>query len=54
MFTERSGLPHVRLSDPTWLSTWHSNVRLFDRYRVGRVLVAGDVAHLHSPVGGQG
>jgi 2-polyprenyl-6-methoxyphenol hydroxylase-like FAD-dependent oxidoreductase len=54
LFTERSGLSHVRLSHPTWLSTWHSNVRLADRYRVGRVLVAGDAAHLHSPVGGQG
>ena len=54
LFTERSGLSHVRLSHPTWLSIWHSNVRLVDRYRVGRVLVGGDAAHLHSPVGGQG
>src|SRR3712207_5357918 len=47
LFTERSGLSHARLSQPTWLSTWHSNVRLVDRYRVGRVLVAGEIGRAH-------
>ncbi|MGC7532179.1 FAD-dependent monooxygenase, partial [Pandoraea pneumonica] len=31
-----------------------SQHRVVDRYRVGRVFVAGDAAHIHSPAGGQG
>jgi 2-polyprenyl-6-methoxyphenol hydroxylase-like FAD-dependent oxidoreductase len=37
-----------------WSSTWRSNVRIADRYRVGRVFIAGDAAHVHTPAGGQG
>ncbi|WP_028934384.1 FAD-dependent monooxygenase [Pseudonocardia spinosispora] len=44
----------VRLRKATWLSKWRMNVRMVDRYRVGRVFLAGDAAHVHSPAGGQG
>jgi 2-polyprenyl-6-methoxyphenol hydroxylase-like FAD-dependent oxidoreductase len=37
-----------------WLSTWRHNARLAARYRAGRVLLAGDAAHVHPPAGGQG
>ena len=53
LFAER-GLGHVRLSDATWLSDFSPRVAIVDRYRAGRVLLAGDAAHVHSPAGGQG
>jgi 2-polyprenyl-6-methoxyphenol hydroxylase-like FAD-dependent oxidoreductase len=43
-----------RISDPTWVSTFHVHRRSTDSYRVGRVLLAGDAVHVHSPAGGQG
>ncbi|ABK72024.1 rifampin monooxygenase [Mycolicibacterium smegmatis] len=39
---------------PRWLSRFGDGTRLADRYRTGRVLLAGDAAHVHPPVGGQG
>ena len=44
----------VTLSDPIWSSRYKVHHRGVDRYRVGRVFVAGDAAHIHSPAGGQG
>jgi hypothetical protein len=40
--------------DPTWLSRFTDMTRQAATYRAGRVLLAGDAAHVHSPAGGQG
>jgi 2-polyprenyl-6-methoxyphenol hydroxylase-like FAD-dependent oxidoreductase len=39
---------------PRWLSRFGDVTRLAERFRVGRVLLAGDAAHIHPPMGGQG
>ncbi|TWP49559.1 rifampin monooxygenase [Lentzea tibetensis] len=39
---------------PRWLSRFGDATRLAERYRTGRVLLAGDAAHIHPPMGGQG
>ncbi|GGV32862.1 FAD-dependent oxidoreductase [Actinomadura cremea] len=42
------------MREPRWTSRFHSEERQVPRYRVGRVFLAGDAAHVHSPAGGQG
>lgn len=44
----------MTISDPTWLNNFSVHHRIADKYRDGRLLVAGDAAHIHSPAGGQG
>ncbi|RPF27877.1 GNAT family N-acetyltransferase [Georgenia muralis] len=44
----------VRLHDPVWLSAFGLARRRASRLRAGRVLLAGDAAHVHSPAGAQG
>jgi 3-(3-hydroxy-phenyl)propionate hydroxylase len=44
----------VDVSDLAWSSYFHVNSRMVDRLRVGRIFLAGDAAHVHSPAGAQG
>jgi 2-polyprenyl-6-methoxyphenol hydroxylase-like FAD-dependent oxidoreductase len=43
-----------RVERVAWSSIYRPAVRMVDRYRVGRVFLAGDAAHVHPPAGGQG
>ncbi|MFE5298313.1 FAD-dependent oxidoreductase [Streptomyces sp. NPDC056632] len=42
------------MHDARWVSRFHSDERQAPAYRSGRVFLAGDAAHVHSPAGGQG
>ncbi|MEU2930177.1 FAD-dependent monooxygenase [Streptomyces sp. NPDC007251] len=42
------------VTDLRWSSDFRPRAALADRFRAGRVLLAGDAAHVHSPAGGQG
>ena len=42
------------MSDPTWLANFRCHRRSASAYRRGRVLLAGDAVHIHTPAGGQG
>ncbi len=44
----------LRLDTPSWLSYFTVNSRQIPHYQMGRIFFAGDAAHVHSPVGGQG
>ena len=54
ILNRRSGRSDIRLHKPEWTSLWRANIRLVEHYRKGRVFLAGDAAHIHSPAGGQG
>ncbi|MDF2979016.1 MAG: hypothetical protein K0S40_3744 [Actinomycetospora sp.] len=49
-----AGLPPDAVRDVAWASSFRIHRRLASSYRSGRVLLAGDAAHVHSPFGGQG
>jgi hypothetical protein len=51
---DERGPAGVRLSEPHWLSAFRIHERQVANYRRGRVFLAGDAAHIHSPAGGQG
>ncbi|MDP4150961.1 MAG: FAD-dependent monooxygenase [Bacteroidota bacterium] len=44
----------ARLYDPSWISTYRAHHRYVSEFRKGRCFLAGDAAHVHSPVGAQG
>lgn len=54
VFADRRGPGNIKLHDPVWLAWFTIHQRSVPKYRVGRVFLAGDSAHIHSPIGGQG
>jgi 2-polyprenyl-6-methoxyphenol hydroxylase-like FAD-dependent oxidoreductase len=51
---DRRGAPGMKFTNPIWLANFRINERKVKDYRKGRVFLAGDAAHIHSPAGGQG
>ena len=51
---DRRGPGGITASSPIWLASFRINERKVAEYRAGRVFLAGDSAHVHSPAGGQG
>jgi 2-polyprenyl-6-methoxyphenol hydroxylase-like FAD-dependent oxidoreductase len=54
LMAERTGDIRTRISNPTWISNFKISRRMVTGYRRGRAFLAGDAAHIHSPLGGQG
>ncbi|TQL66950.1 2-polyprenyl-6-methoxyphenol hydroxylase-like FAD-dependent oxidoreductase [Nocardioides albertanoniae] len=54
LLDRRGGRSPVKVTEVVWGSRFLVHHRVADTYRAGRVLIAGDAAHVHSPAGGQG
>ncbi len=54
LLRERAEVEDIEIRETVWTSVFRIQRRLAESYRHGRVLLAGDAAHIHSPIGGQG
>ncbi|KAI5116470.1 hypothetical protein M0805_000706 [Coniferiporia weirii] len=54
ILTRLTGLSDLQITKIHTKTDWRLNVRMVDHFQKGRVFVAGDAAHVHSPMGGQG
>jgi 2-polyprenyl-6-methoxyphenol hydroxylase-like FAD-dependent oxidoreductase len=54
LIPERTGRSDIHIKDAVWTSVFRVHRRLADTYRKGHIFLAGDAAHIHSPLGGQG
>jgi 4,5-epoxidase len=54
LLSARTSMTGARIGTAEWTSTFRIQRRIASRYRRGRILLAGDAAHIHSPFGGQG
>jgi 2-polyprenyl-6-methoxyphenol hydroxylase-like FAD-dependent oxidoreductase len=53
LYDQRSSVP-ARFTDLRWSSWFRINSRMVKHLRIGRLLLGGDAAHIHSPAAGQG
>ncbi|CAG8822498.1 18190_t:CDS:2, partial [Gigaspora rosea] len=54
LIDEKTAPIKLKLTDPAWIANFKVSERVANKYRMGRAFLAGDAAHCHSPVGGQG
>ncbi|MFJ9178808.1 FAD-dependent monooxygenase [Streptomyces sp. NPDC102360] len=54
LLATRTALFEEHIAEVLWASDFKARAAMADRFRVGRVFLAGDAAHIHSPAGGQG
>jgi 2-polyprenyl-6-methoxyphenol hydroxylase-like FAD-dependent oxidoreductase len=54
MIHERTGNPGLPIREIYWASLFTTRLGMAEQFRKGRIFLAGDAAHIHSPAGGQG